>query len=138
MAEPEVAVRKASAKAPILSLVDREYLKSVANIPKQIWEPMSYLYSEADHAILRVKAMNLPPDLEWAREATMKNWNQVLGWLDQILQQSQSIDALRSWQLTTGLQGHGTGPRASSAVMPDFPQPTAPGAQPAPRKKGWP
>ena len=39
---------KASHRLPILSLVDREYLHSTANLPRMAWEPLSYLYSQAD------------------------------------------------------------------------------------------
>lgn len=159
MDNPEVAMRKASHKSPILSLVDREHIKSVANIPRGAWEPIAYLYSEADKSVNRVKAMTVPgcegvPDackpvehddgtitytegrhddacLEWVRQSCLKDWTQVVGWLDEILVDSQSIEALRSWQLMTGLQPQGLGgQRPSSAVMPDFPQPVAPGAEP--------
>lgn len=157
----EVATRKASSRSPILSLVDREYLKSTANIPRGIWEPMSYLYSEADKAVARVAVMSVPgcsgpnscqPDtldgqvqemgtedhaegcFEWVRAKTLKNWTQVHGWLDEILLQSQSVDALRSWQLTNGLQGQQPGnARASVAIMPDFQQPIPPGTPAKPR-----
>lgn len=127
----EVATRKATnGRAPILSLVDREYLKSTANIPRAAWEAIAYLYSEADQATLRVKAQAVPAALEWVRASIIKDWTQMLGWLDEILLQSQSIEALRSWQMMTGLQTVHTGdPRPSGAVMPDFPQPQAPGTQ---------
>lgn len=130
----EVATRKASARSPILSLVDREYLKSTANIPRPAWEAMSYLYSEADQSVARIKAMDVPQDLEWVRESTLKDWAQVLAWLDEILLQSQSIEALRSWQLMGGLQSQNMQSRPSGqVVMPDFPQPSPPGPKP---KKG--
>lgn len=127
----EVATRKASARSPILSLVDREYLKSTANIPRPAWEAISYLYSEADQSVGRVKAMDVPPDLEWVRGSVLKDWLQVLGWLDEILLQSQSIEALRSWQLMGGLQTQNMQSRPSGqVVMPDFPQPAPPGPKP--------
>lgn len=127
----EVATRKASARSPILSLVDREYLKSTANIPRPAWEAMSYLYSEADQSVLRVKAMEVPDQLEWVRESCLKDWAQVLAWLDEILLQSQSIEALRSWQLMGGLQSQNPQARpTANVVMPDFPQPTPPGPKP--------
>ena len=127
----EVATRKATTgKAPILSLVDREYLKSTANIPRSAWEPIAYLYSEADKAVLRVQALPIPAEHEWVRESTLKDWTQVLGWLDEILLESQSIEALRSWQMMTGLQvQHNYGDRPSAAMMPDFPQPVPPGGE---------
>lgn len=143
----EVATRKSNRGAPILSLVDREYLKSTANLKPAMWEPMSYLYSEADQGMQRLDAMEVPgctgPDsckgssktvhlagcLEWVRQAAEKSWVQVLGWLDELLLQSQSIDALRSWQMMTGLQAAPNNqPRTSSAIMPDFPQPAPPGS----------
>lgn len=124
----EVATRKATTRSPILSLVDREYLKSTANIPRQAWEAMSYLYSEADQSVLRVKAMEVPQNLAWVRASVLQDWLQVLGWLDEILLQSQSIEALRSWQLMGGLQTQNTQSRPSGqVVMPDFPQPQPPG-----------
>lgn len=128
MNDPDVATRKASHRSPILSLVDREYLKSTANIPRSAWEPIAYLYSEGDQAVARVKSMTIPENLEWVRASCLKDWNQVLGWLDEILLESQSIEALRSWQMMTGLQNQGHAQqRPSYAVMPDFPQPEAPG-----------
>jgi len=198
--------KAASDRQPILSLVQREYLKSVGNIPRSMWEAMSYLYSEADKSLLRIEAMDIPADAEealkripmtkgerkpikggteevvrlvaapwWAfwkgpqektvkvqayevvqraltveerqglmgywravmetRQSAIKNWHQVLGWLDELLVESQSVDALRSWQLMTGLQPNNSQPRASAAMMPDFPQPQPPG-QPAPRGGG--
>ncbi len=138
MDNPDVQVRKASLRSPILSLIDRENLKSTANLPHSIWEAIAYLYSEMDQAKFRVKAMAVPPEHEWARIATLQKWDQVNSWLDEILLQSQSIDALRSWQMMTGLQGASQGQRPSAAVMPDFPQPQPPGTEPRPRKKGWP
>lgn len=127
----EVATRKASARSPILSLVDREYLKSTANIPRPAWEAISYLYSEADQSMARVKGMDVPNDLEWVRVSVQKDWLQVLGWLDEILLQSQSIEALRSWQLMGGLQTQNQQARPSGqVVMPDFPQPQPPGPKP--------
>lgn len=151
---PEVATRKARHGAAILSLVDQEYLKSTANTSKSMWEPMSYLYSEADKAMARVEAMHIPgckgtdsckedkthraheeQCLEWARQATISRWHQVLGWLDDLLVQSQSVGALRSWQLMTGLQAAPIGQqRPSGAIMPDFPQPQAPGTE-KPRRR---
>lgn len=127
MQDMEVATRKASHRAPILSLVDREYLKSTANIPQALWEPMSYLYSEADQSMARVKAMDVPADLEWERESCLQDWHQFINWLDEILLQSQSVDALRSWQLMGGLQGMNPQQRPSAnVVMPDYPQPQPP------------
>lgn len=137
MEQMEISTRKATARTPILSLVDREYLKSTANLPRAAWEPMAYLYSEADQAKIRVLGMYVPPDLEWVRSSTLKSWNQVLGWLDELLLESQSVDALRSWQMMTGLQNQGHGQnRPSGAVMPDFPQPQPPGTGKK-QKKGW-
>lgn len=124
-----------SERQPILSLVDREYLKSTANIPRSMWEPMAYLYSEADKSLLRIEGMDIPPHLEAVKESAVKQWHQVQGWLDELLIDSQSVDALRSWQMMTGLQQAGNNqPRASAAVMPDFPQPQPPG-QPQDRRK---
>jgi hypothetical protein len=113
--------------------VDREYLKSTANIPRQAWEPIAYLYSEADQAIARIKSKPCPQGLEWLVASIMKDWHQVLGWLDEILLESQGIDALRSWQLMTGLQAQNPAQRPAVAVMPDFPQPPPPGADKAKR-----
>lgn len=128
--------RTATERAPILTLVQREYLKSTANLPRAVWEPMSYLYSEADQSMARVRAMEVPPTLEWAREAAITKWHQAVAWLDELLVTSQSVDALRSWQLMSGLQSNnGRQDRASAAVMPDFPQPQPPGVEPAPRRK---
>lgn len=149
-----LATRKVRSGAPILALVDRENIKSVSNIPRAMWEPMSYLYSEADKAMLRVEAMHVPGCegtdsckgdkthrthseicLEWVRQTTISRWYQVLGWLDDLLVQSQGVDALRSWQLMTGLQAApNTQGRPSGAIMPDFPQPTPPG-QPKPQRR---
>lgn len=192
-------------RQPILSLVDREYLKSTANIPRGMWEPMSYLYSEADKSLLRIEAMEIPSEaqmeemvaalkvrnvkvqteetvlprslwdrllrrpavvevrakevgpVEWVsaseaakaklrgdlatlpqvKESTVKKWHQVLGWLDELLIQSASVEALRSWQLMTGLQAqNGQQARPSAAIMPDFPQPQAPGQPQERRKRG--
>lgn len=154
MDSPEVSQRKASNRQPILSLVEREYLKSTANTTKAAWEPLAYLYSEADKSVHRVKRQSVPgcngpnscaPDwddpeptidegghanhcLEWVRTSILKDWTQDHGWLDEILLQSQSIDALRSWQMMTGLQAQNPQPRPSGVVMPDFIQPTPPGA----------
>lgn len=127
--DAEVATRKASARSPILALVDREHLKSTANIPRSAWEPIAYLYSEADEALARIKAMDVPVELEYIRESSIKDWTQVVRWLDEILLESQSIEALRSWQMMTGLQAQNPGQRPSVAVMPDFPQPMAPGQE---------
>lgn len=147
-----VEVRKATNRAPILSLVDREYLKSTANIQRRAWEPIAYLYSECDQALERINGMTIPgcdgPDscrpaehpqrsarehkgtcLEWVRSLAVKKRHQMIAWLDEILLQSQSIDALRSWQMMTGLQNQNPQQRPSGAVMPDFPQPTPPGTQ---------
>lgn len=122
--------RSATEKAPILTLVQREYLKSTANLPRAVWEPMSYLYSEADQSMARIQAMDVPEDLEWARESAITKWHQVINWLDELLVTSQSVDALRSWQLMSGLQSNNSRQdRASAAVMPDFPQPQPPGVE---------
>lgn len=155
---PGRMTKSRSDRQPILSLVDREYLKSTANTVRGMWEPMSYLYSEADKAMDRVEAMAVPgcggvtdackdlekvagkshdPEcLEWVREATIKKWYQVIGWLDELLVQSQSVDALRSWQLMSGLQTQGQHARPSAAIMPDFPQPQPPGQEKARSKRG--
>lgn len=158
---PGRMTKSRSDRQPILSLVDREYLKSTANTVRGMWEPMSYLYSEADKAMDRVHAMAVPgcggitdacrigedkekvagkthdaACLEWAREATIKKWYQVIGWLDELLVQSQSVDALRSWQLMSGLQTQGQQARPSAAIMPDFPQPQPPGQEKARSKRG--
>lgn len=127
----EVAVRKANTtRSPILSLVDREYLKSTANIKTAAWEPLAYLYSEADQAKVRINSMNVPEDLEWARRAAISSWNQVLGWLDELLLQSQSIEALRSWQMVRGLENGGhSGGRPSGTIIPDFQEPQPPGTE---------
>lgn len=123
-------LKSRSDRQPILSLVDREYLKSTANLPRGVWEPMSYLYSEGDQSLARIKAMEVPAALEWAREAAITKWHQAIGWLDELLVTSQSVDALRSWQLMTGMQNNGQSqPRPSAAIMPDFPQPQPPKPQ---------
>lgn len=127
--DPEVTVRKANQRTPILSLIDEENSKSVANLPRNIWEPLSYLESEAAQAIERVtKRDNLPPELEWVRRATIKSRAQVMAWLKELRLESQSIDGLRSWQMMTGLQAQNP-TRPSIAVMPDFPQPVPPGQE---------
>lgn len=201
---PGRLTRSRADRQPILSLVDREYLKSTANIPRGMWEPMSYLYSEADKSIERIDAMEIPETEEeleklvselriiektpakeplkaetqpwlkrivnaiagrsdepvpapapapleapkwipaskaeqdaarayWravmqTKDATIKQWHQAIGWLDELLIQSASVEALRSWQLMTGLQqANGDQRRPSAAIMPDFPQPRPPG-----------
>lgn len=117
-------------RSPILSLVDRDYLKSTANTNKASWEPLAYLYSEADQAKIRINAMDVPPELEWVRRAALSSWGQVLGWLDELLLQSQSIEALRSWQMVRGLENGGnTGGRPSGTVIPEFQQPQPPGSE---------
>lgn len=166
-----------SERQPFLALVDREYLKSIANIPQAMWEAIAYLYSEADKSLERVEAMDIPgcngtgyiglrdkqvrarcptkctpvplldgeveeipvvasedylPErcLHPVKVSTLKNWHQVLAWLDEVLINSQSVGALRSWQMMTGLQQNGLGgQRASVAVMPAFEQPQPPGAK---------
>jgi hypothetical protein len=129
LTDPEISVRKASTRSPILSLVDREYLKSTANIPRSAWESISYLYSECDESIHRITAMTVPPELDWVRQGAIKSRRQCLAWLDELLLQSQSIEALRSWQMMTGLQNQTQPGRPSGAVMPDFNQPTPPGQE---------
>jgi hypothetical protein len=118
-------------RQPILSLVDREFLKSTANTPRGMWEPMSYLYSEADKSLERIAAMEIPQELQEVADAAVKQWHQAIAWLDELLIQSGSVDALRSWQLMTGLQSQGPQQgKPSAAIMPDFPQPTPPGQEP--------
>lgn len=129
--------RPKSDRQPILSLVDREYLKSTANIPRAMWEPMAYLYSEADKSLQRIDAMEIPEELGTVKEATVKKWHQVMAWLDELLLDSQSVDALRSWQMMTGLQTqNGQQQRPSAAVMPDFPQPQPPGQETRRKPRG--
>lgn len=131
---PEIQVRKASTtRTPILSLVDREYLKSVANINRRSHEAISYLYAEHDGAILRARAAPAGP--EWVREAIIAKRLNAIRWLDEILLNSQSVEALRSWQMMTGLQNqNGNGrPGSNVAIMPNFNQPEPPGTS-KPRK----
>jgi hypothetical protein len=136
--EVEATSRKASSRTPILSLVDRDYLQSVGSIPRAIWEPLSFHYSEHDESVARIKQMDVPPELESVRQEALGRWRQVNAWLDQIFLNSQSVDALRSWQLTNGLQAqNGQQQRPSAAVMPNFPQPEPPGKPRGERKKGW-
>lgn len=89
---------------PFLTLVDREMLSNMGNIPRNIWEPMSLLYDEADKAILRVQTMEIPEHLEHLRPVVLEKWGRVLGWLDEILLKSQSVDALRSKQMVEALR----------------------------------
>lgn len=136
--QPGRLTKSRADKQPILSLVDREYLKSTGNIPRGMWEALSYLYSETDQSIARIDAMPMEDEmLIQVKEATLKQRRQVLGWLDELLIQSASVEALRSWQLMTGLQAqNGLAPRPSAAIMPDFPQPQPPGTEPVRRKRG--
>lgn len=129
----EVATRKASARSPILSLVDQDFMSSVANIPRQSWEPLSYLASEMEKAVARVEAMEVPPELEWVKASCLNDWAQVEGWIRHVLTKSQSVDALRSWQLMGGLQAGNPQRPSTQVVMPDFPQPSPPGG---PKKQG--
>lgn len=134
--QPGRLTKSRADRQPILSLVDREYLKSTANIPRGMWEAMSYLYSEADKSMERIEAMAIPAGLVQVREATIKQWHQVLGWLDELLIQSASVEALRSWQLMTGLQqANGQQQRPSAAIMPDYPQPRPPGTEEGKRRR---
>lgn len=99
-------------------------------------------------AVLRVTTRKLNPgeqarakkfllDVMQTKEATIKQWGQVIGWLDELLVQSGSVGALRSWQLMTGLQNPGGAqPKPSAAVMPDFPQPQPPKGQGAKPNRG--
>lgn len=157
---PPVAVRKASQRNAILSLVDDDYIKQNANMPRSIWGDFSYLCSEESSARIRVNAMEVPgcngpnscqpsPDpthpkdipsdhnegcLEWVRQATLGKWDQMHSFFEEVLEQSGNIEALRSWQLTSGLNAQAQAGRPSMNVqMPDFPQPTPPG-QPKPRR----
>lgn len=125
-------VRKASTtRIPILSLVEREHLKSIANIRRQSHEAISYLYSEHDGAIERARTAPATPDNpEWVRQAIIAKRLNAIRWLDEILLNSQSVDALRSWQLRDGIMGlNGGGQRPSASVSPDFNQPTPPGTE---------
>ncbi len=139
---PDQQRAKASHRLPILSLVDREYLHSTANLPRAAWEPLSFLYSEADSEVARLQGtpatdtqeeippMVVPPELEWQRERALVDWNKMHRWLDQLLLDSQSVEALRSWQMVGGLQSQNADLRRPSAtVMPDFPRPQHPGNQ---------
>lgn len=148
---PPVAVRKGSRNHPAFALVDDDYEKSIANIPRAAWEPLAYLESESQESKARCLAMVvpgcrelngcLPPEgerynprghepgcLEWARQAALVKWGQVEAWLREVRKGSPAVEALRSWQLMEGLKGHQPGQqRPSSTVMPDFNQPTPPG-----------
>lgn len=162
-AQPNGHLRaKASHRLPILSLVDREYLHSTASLPRMAWEPLSYLYSEADSQVAMLEEMDLDADandllvemvvngytqedanvfiaaslIAWrdAKERALLDFNKMHRWLDQLLLDSQSVDALRSWQMVGGLQAvNGDTRRPSATVMPDFPQPHHPGNAPAKR-----
>lgn len=135
--EPQQKVKPRSERHPILTLVEAEYLKSTANIPRSMWEPMAALVSEAEQSIARINAVDIPEDLQWVADATVKKWNQVLGWLKELLTESGSVQALRSWQMMSGLQqGSFNQPRPSAAVMPEFPQPQPPGTEQPRRKNG--
>lgn len=124
----ELVTRKVGSKTPILSLVDREYRKSVANINRKSNEAISYLYAEADGAIQRATAAKDIP--EWVRAAIIQKRLNFIRWLDEILITSQSVDALRSWQMVRGLENpQGGQQRPSGAVMPDFNQPQPPGQE---------
>lgn len=126
----EVQARKANtSRSPILSLVDLEYLKSISNTPRAAWEPISYLFSEVQEAKARIAAMDVPPEHEWARVAALRSWDQATAWLTELMQQSQSIDALRSWQMVRGLENQTPGGRPSSGVVPEFNQPQPPGTE---------
>lgn len=121
---PGQKVAKASNRLPILSLVDREYLHSTANLPRAAWEPLSYLYSEADSEVARVEAMLVPEAYKAIKDRCLVDWNKMHRWLDQLLLDSQSVEALRSWQMVGGLQSINPDSRRPSAtVMPDFPRP---------------
>lgn len=125
-------VRKASTnRIPILSLVEREYLKSIANIRRQSHEAISFLYGEDDGAILRAKnAPVSPKNPEWLRQAVISKRLNHIRWLDEIMLNSQSVDGMRSWQLRDGIMGlNGGGQRPSASVSPDFNQPTPPGTE---------
>lgn len=154
----EVAIRKASQRIPILALIDPENSNNVANIPRNAWEPLSYLASEMEESRERINAMPVPGCektkedksvpvndscrestkthheihcLEWVRRSALKDWSQCESWIRFVLTNSQSVDALRSWQLVGGLQSQNQQARPSGqVVMPDFPQPQPPGPKP--------
>lgn len=124
------AHKKASARHPILALVDEENKKAAAFMPRPIWAPLSYLVSEAGEAIKRIEKMapTVPDEHKWAVSAALTKWDQALAWYNEMFDQSQNIEGLRSWQLTMGLQqANGNQARPSAAVVPDFPQPQPPG-----------
>lgn len=152
---PEPAIRKASQRIPILALIDPDNSNSVANIPRNAWEPLSYLASEMEESRERINAMPVPGCqkneegpindscreskethhqvhcLEWVRRSALKDWAQAESWIRFVLTNSQSVDALRSWQLVGGLQSQNQQARPSGqVVMPDFPQPQPPGPKP--------
>lgn len=89
---------------PFLTLVDRAMISNMGNIPRRIWEPMSLLYDEADKAIARVVDADVPEELEHLKPVILEKWGRVLGWLDEILLKSQSVDALRSKQMVEALR----------------------------------
>ena len=74
--------------------------------------------------------MTVPGTLEHIRDRCLADWNKMHRWLDQLLLDSQSVEALRSWQMVGGLQANNTDQRRPSAtVMPDFPRPQHQGNQ---------
>lgn len=89
---------------PFLTLVERDYLSSMGNIPRDVWEPISLMYTEADSALDRLASLDLPPALEPVRASCLEKWGRVLRWLDEILIKSQSVNALRSWQMVHALR----------------------------------
>lgn len=120
--EYEYPVPRLSDSRPFLSLVERDYLSSMGNIPRDIWEPMSLQYDEADKAIKRVTGLVLKPELEPLRAQILEKWSRVIGWLDEILLKSQSVNALRSWQMVQSFGSHqDSGPRPVSGVVPVAP-----------------
>lgn len=123
---------------PFLTLVEEAYKTPNANLPPAAWEPVAYLASEMVSALDRIARMEIPQDLEWARDRTLANWDQMKNWIDGLLDVSPAIKALRSWQLVAAMQQAAEIPmRPSSTIVPQIHNPAtsaqAEGQQPKKR-----
>jgi len=104
-------------------LVQDGYDPKLANMPPGAWEPISYLASERAEAILRIEAMDLPVDLEWVRDLTLRRWEQMGAWIEQLEEKSVGVKGLRSWQLVQSFQAQPNSPiNQASGIVPTPPQ----------------
>ena len=98
--------KKALDRRDFLTLLNREYDVAMSNLPRPAWEPFSGIKAEMLSALTRLADYDSPgpaEDLVWQKALTC--WEQVKTYLDQLIQVSPGVQALRSNQIVAALRG---------------------------------